>query len=534
MSVMRTEMDNHDELRMEWDPFTDHQTTGLFFPGAGRAELAEQLLHLLRYGSSLTLLVGPSGVGKRNLLVHLLSQADRDLFDLAVVEATVMLEFAQLLSQLDEPWRSLRPFTPENYLELVPAVAAAADEESKTLVCVIVGAQQLSQDVLDQLHAMLGAAAGLPVKCLLLVDAAELEAVPALHALITALPDSTLLYLDPLDEEQTREYLQYRMHAAGLGEVSFSTEQVKRIFDASGGIIAQINGVARDVLLEALPAPKSARQKQPLPRMHIGALAVAVVVLLVLFMRQTPPEHASSQHDTHVVVLDNPVQPLTVPATNDQPFAEVARVAAEASTPSAAQVAGQEAALTAQIGPLSPPVAVSESTPVTVGAPASVGQEAAVVISNAPPAAVTTSQSDAAAARRIDDRPAPVMAAQPTAPVVAAKPAIKTETPAAKPAAIDPRANWLLGLSKDHFVLQLLGAQEETTVKRFLAQYPSLRKVTYYKTWRQGKPWYVVVQGDYPSRDAARAAIAQLPASLQQQNPWIRSVAEIHQQLGQR
>lgn len=525
MSVMHTEMDSSDELRMEWDPFNDNQTEGLFFPGAGRAELGEQLLHLLRYGSNLTLLVGPSGVGKRNLLVHLLSQMDRELFDMAIIEATVMLEFSQLLSQLDDPWRSLRPFTPDNYLELVPAVAAAADEESKTLVCVIVGAQQLSQDVLTHLQALLSGAAGLPVKCLLLVDAAELEAVPALHGLIEALPESTVLYLDPLDEAQTGDYLKYRMHTAGLGQVSFSAEQVARIFSGSGGIIARINAVAREVLLEALPAPKLVNQKPPLPWMHIGALGAVIVVLLTLFLGRTTTEDAVPQNDTHVVVLDNAVQPVTAPATAELPFAEVARVAAESAQPAVSENMPAAEPL-AEIPAVASSTGMPVSAPVVASAPAPAENEAAVVISQAPPAAVAVKTDEVvAAAPAIESRPAPV---------VAAKPATPAPVPAAKPAVPEARASWLLGLPKDHFVLQLLGAQEEATVKRFLSQHPSLRKVTYYKTWRQGKPWYVVVQGAYPSRDAAKAAIGQLPASLRQQNPWIRSVAEIHQQLGQR
>src|SRR5690606_44682 len=178
MSVMNTEMEKNDELRMEWDPFTDDQVEGLFFPGAEREERVEQLAHLLRYGAPLTLLIGAAGTGKRTLLSHLLSRLDHDLFDIAVVDADVMLDLPTLLSLLDEPWRSLGPFTPDNYLGLVPAVAAAADEESKTLLCIIRHAQLLSAELVAQLQAMLAAAAGLPVKCLLLVDAVELEAVP--------------------------------------------------------------------------------------------------------------------------------------------------------------------------------------------------------------------------------------------------------------------------------------------------------------------------------------------------------------------
>lgn len=525
MSVMNTEMEKNDELRMEWDPFTDDQVEGLFFPGAEREERVEQLAHLLRYGAPLTLLIGAAGTGKRTLLSHLLSRLDHDLFDIAVVDADVMLDLPSLLSLLDEPWRSLRPFTPDNYLELVPAVAAAADEESKTLLCIIRHAQLLSAELVAQLQAMLAAAAGLPVKCLLLVDAVELEAVPAIGQLIEAFPESSVLYLDPLDQEQTAAYLAYRMHVAGLGEVRFSDEQVQRIHGQSQGIPTDINRVARDLLLEALPAPRAAQTSRvTLPWMHIGALGAVGLLLLVLIFTRSGGDGESVPVASNTVVLENAVQDVQQPA-EVTPFTEVAKVAAEiaASAPSAADKR-DDSVVVADAAVVAPTQVISE---------AAVAQQAARIEpqTTSPVAANVASGSDSVAVTPVVSEPAPV-----AKPVQAAPKAEPVKTPVSVPAktAGDPRIAWLRSLPKDHYVLQLLGAQEEATVKRFLSQYPSLRKVAYYKTWRQGKPWYVVVQGDYPSHDAAKAAIAQLPAGVQKQTPWVRQVKVIQDQLGDR
>lgn len=512
MSVMHMEMDKNDELRMDWDPFGD-RGEGQFYPGAGRAERVEQLLHLLRYGPGLSLLVGPAGVGKRTVLVHLLGQLDRELFDLAVLEASAELTFPQLLEQLDDPWRSLRPFTPDNCLEAVPAVAAAADEESKTLVCILVGAQLLSADVLENLQALLGASAGLPVKCLMLVDAPELEAAPALSGMLQALPDTAVHYVEPLDEAQTRDYLEYRMQAAGLGQMPFDDGQVKSIVAASEGFIARINRSARDMLMDAMPATPAAPEKAPLPWMHIGALG-AVVLVLLFFWGRSADEPAEITPETHRVVLDNPVQPLTEPATDQLPFAEVARVAAEAAGPG--ETAGVDSADSAAASAAATaPLAATTSASV-----APVVAEPAQPV--APPPAVAAPQS----------RPAPAATA-PAKPAASAPVAQKPAAPAstARVSAEDTRTAWLRSLPADHYVLQLLGAQEEATVKRFLSQYPSLRKVTYYKTWRQSKPWYVVVQGNYPNYDAAKAAVNQLPAGLREQKPWVRKVEAVVREI---
>lgn len=531
MSVMQKDMTNHDDMRMEWDPFSDEQIAGLFFPGAGRAEMIEQLQHLLRYGPTVTLLAGEAGVGKRMLTDQLLQELDRDLFDVADVQATVMMTFEQLLSRLDEPWRSLRPITLDNYADLVPAIAGAADDESKTLLCVVRDADQIEAAAIDLLKAMLANCAGLPVKFLLVVGVSELERAPAVHGLVDSLPDSGVLYLDPFTAEQTAEYLQYRLHTAGLGQVKFNARQLDSIYAESHGNAGKINAVARELLMESMPAPKLAAPRAKLPTLHLAALGVVAVLLTGLLLMRQGGDDAGEAQVTRPVVLENAVQ--TGPAA--ETFPEVARVAEESLGTSVTQDDSAPA-------PASSPslVAGPDQTPTPV--------EAAVTADPTPTAAIVSANSSKASA---DLTPAAKVAepgqtasaasepaaAVPAQPVVKAEPAPKSSVkpssaPASKPVAtVDPRVKWLRGLPPSHYVLQILGANEEATVKRFLSQYPSLQKVAYYRTWRQGKPWYVVVQGDYVDYEAAKNAIGRLPAQLRQQNPWIRKVELVQREL---
>ena len=79
MSVMQKDVARMDDnMPMEWDPFTDPPQGAPFFPGAGRAEIVEQLQHLLRYGPGLVVLAGASGVGKETLVDYLLDELDPD------------------------------------------------------------------------------------------------------------------------------------------------------------------------------------------------------------------------------------------------------------------------------------------------------------------------------------------------------------------------------------------------------------------------------------------------------------------------
>ncbi|HVL01966.1 MAG TPA: hypothetical protein VM553_19250, partial [Dongiaceae bacterium] len=356
MSVMQKDVALMDDnVPMEWDPFTDPQEGVPFFGGAGRAETVEQLQHLLRYGPGLVVLAGGNGVGKQTLVDHLLDQLDPDLFDVADLQANVMLSFQQLLTSLEEPWRSLHPITLDNYLELVPALASAADEESKTLLCLVRDAEQLDGESIADLKALLGVATGLPLKFLLVVGATEIEQAPHVRGLIEALPESHILYLDPLTAEQTGDYLRYRLQAAGLGKVTFNASQLEQIVRASGGIPGRINSAARELLLEAMPAQPAPAKKAAGPsfsfsKQHLAALgALVLVVLLFAFWggedeSREAPEAAAVDPASNRIVLENAAQPVAETAPTEERFAEVGRVAEQSNPVVSSETPGEMAA----------------------------------------------------------------------------------------------------------------------------------------------------------------------------------------------
>ena len=75
------------------------------------------------------------------------------------------------------------------------------------------------------------------------------------------------------------------------------------------------------------------------------------------------------------------------------------------------------------------------------------------------------------------------------------------------------------------FTLQLSGASKFNTLDAFAKQ----QKLTDYhinETKRAGKPWFVLVSGDYASLSAAKKAITTLPADVQTKKPWVRSAVQ--------
>ncbi len=92
-------------------------------------------------------------------------------------------------------------------------------------------------------------------------------------------------------------------------------------------------------------------------------------------------------------------------------------------------------------------------------------------------------------------------------------------------------ASWLWSRDPSHYTLQLLGGRTEAGIQHFIRQHKLVGKAVYYRTLRNHQPWYILVYNSYPNHARARAAIANLPASLRKTRPWPRSFASIQAEL---
>lgn len=91
---------------------------------------------------------------------------------------------------------------------------------------------------------------------------------------------------------------------------------------------------------------------------------------------------------------------------------------------------------------------------------------------------------------------------------------------------------WLLRQKPNAYTLQILGVHDRLTLNKFLTQHP-LNEIAMYKTTFQNKDWYVVLYGIYPNRSQAEEARKTLPTSLRETQPWIRSLASVHNSINQ-
>ncbi len=81
--------------------------------------------------------------------------------------------------------------------------------------------------------------------------------------------------------------------------------------------------------------------------------------------------------------------------------------------------------------------------------------------------------------------------------------------------------------NKHHYTLQVLAVSHENHLKQFIAKNKLSNKTEYISTNLHGKPWYILIYGDYPSLTAAKEALKVLPAALKPYHAWPRQFAEL-------
>jgi len=85
--------------------------------------------------------------------------------------------------------------------------------------------------------------------------------------------------------------------------------------------------------------------------------------------------------------------------------------------------------------------------------------------------------------------------------------------------------NWIKQQNKKHFTLQLLGTHNKNTLPSYIKKYSLKNDAATFKTQRNGKDWFTLIYGFYPTKSAAQAAAKQLPKGVAK--PWVRSFASI-------
>ncbi|WP_047335482.1 AAA family ATPase [Pseudomonas protegens] len=508
--------------QLSHDPFAPRVPGFKFFP-AQRKPVLGQLHHLARYSQLLLVVTGPQGSGKTLLRQALVASTNKQSVQSVVVSARGAGDAAGVLRQVAQ---ALNVAEAEIGAILAQIVQLALTGQEVYLL--VDDAEQLDESALE---ALLALAAGAPEGRPHVFLFGESSLIAALDQLNTEEERFHVIELQPYTEEETREYLAQRLEGAGQGIELFSADQISDIHESSDGWPGNINQVARDAMIEAMIASRSAVKRPSMgfnmPKKHVLAISAVVVVAVAAAWLMPGRSKAPTTGAPANEQAQLPLGQTPTPNANGSPSVEFAG----SSQPMPLPLVGQsqpvmrgplaEAAGGISEGDDGVPVEGSSAVPPTV-------------TTTAPPAGATAGPTPAPAARPTPApaqvataKPAP--AAKPAEKPVAAKPA--PAKPAEKPVTVAKAAggSWYAGQAPGNYVVQILGTSSEATAQNFVKEQGG--EYRYFKKVLNGKPLYVITYGNFASRDAAVSAIKSLPAKVQAGKPWPRTVASVQQEL---
>lgn len=517
-----------DHYQLSHDPFAPRVPGFKFFP-AQRKPVLGQLHHLARYSQLMLVVTGPVGSGKTLLRQALVASTNKQSVQSVVISARGAVGAAGVLGQVAQSL-NVGEAAVQPILSQVVQLALTGQE----VYLLVDDAEQLDDSALQALLELAaGVAEGRPHVFLF----GEPSLIAALDELQFEEERFHVIELAPYSEDETREYMEQRLEGAGRGIDVFTREQIADIHENSDGWPGTINQVARDTLIEAMIASRTTVKRPSMgfkmPKKHVLALSAVVVVAVgaaVLMPKKgdkAPTEAPAAQAQLPLgqqgngapnIEFSGSSQPMPLPLVGQsQP------VMREPLAQAAGMGEGDEAgpAGNTELQPSAPSAAVPP-TVTTIAPP----QGATASAAPTPAQPVTT--TPVAPAQK------PV-ATQPAKPVAPAKPAAApTQVASAKPVekpAVGGAGNssWYSGQKAGNYVVQIFGTSSEASAQAFVkAQGGDYR---YFRKNLQGKPLYVVTYGNFASRDAAAAAIKNLPAKVQAGKPWPRTVGSVQQEL---
>ncbi len=506
-------------FQLTHDPFAPRVPGFKFFP-AQRKPVLGQLHHLARYSQLLLVVTGPEGSGKTLLRQALFASTNKQSVQSVVVSARGAGDAAGILRQVAQTLNVARPEV-DAILNQVVQLALTGQE----VYLLVDDAEQLDDSAQE---ALLALAAGTPEGRPHVFLFGEPSMIAGLEELSGDEERFHVIELQPYTEEETREYLAQRLEGAGRGIELFSAQQISDIHESSGGWPGIINQVARDAMIEAMIASRSAVKRPSMgfkmPKKHVLAIGAVVIVAVAAAVLIPGRDKAPTAPNG-----DQGQLPLgqAAPKGGGNPSIDFAG----SSQPMPLPLVGQSQPV--MRGPLA-----EEAGGITEGddggAPAVDGGVAnpPTVTTTAPPEGASSGSAPAQrptpAPSVATAKPAPVQAPKP-APAPAPKPAAK---PAEKPVTVAkaaPGSSWYASQPGSNYVVQIVGTSSEASAQNVAKELGG--EARYFKKTLNGKPLYVVTYGNFPSHAAATAAIKNLPAKTQAGKPWPRTVASVQQEV---
>lgn len=243
-------------LELTREPFSTSPDPSFFFRSSGHAQAIARLEITIRLRRGLSLILGDVGTGKTTLARALLGNfPQEDGFEFHMIMDPSFESEHQFLVHL---WRLFGVSTScKSTLDYREAIEHHLFQggvmEGRTTVLLIDEGQKLSIDMLEHLRVLLNYETN-EFKLLQVVIFAQMELMGRITRIKNFFDRIALKYiLNPLDEQEMADMIQFRLHSAGLpqGRALFNSEAIHIIHQFTQGYPRQVALLCHNAL-EAL------------------------------------------------------------------------------------------------------------------------------------------------------------------------------------------------------------------------------------------------------------------------------------------
>ena len=457
------------------------------YQAKARSRQLDTLLHLSHFSDYLVLISAPSGAGKTTFIEQFLrvQPADACIVHLVLDEwVTAPWVVRQLAQQL--PLQIPNHASLEESILAIQELAQELTLQKEVLLVVVDNAQCLDEDALELLANLLPRSAKIDSRphVILCADHSVVERIEAPQFAELRQERFYHLVLAPFSQEESADYLRQRLQLIGISH-SLAPIQLLQLHQLAKGNPGYLNMLVNKALNKG-----SFGQQSGLPWLHIATTIIVVVVLAGIWLMNDEPTQLALQNEVDV----QPVIEVLEESLEEDPIAQ----ALPPLEPIELSLAPQNVTLEPKIESLQKPL-LEPDVQVTI------------TPDNKPKL----------------DPPAPPAKTEAVVsiPELEVWPLVTSTTKQPYSFAA------LLKLPSDRYSLQILGARLETTIEAFVKGRKFTQPHYILQLERGGKPWFMLLVGNYASSKDARSAISSLPAALQNQKPWARPVSKIQQQI---
>lgn len=515
-----------------------------------RQGLLNQLIHLAQFGDSLSVVQGVSGAGKTVIAHQLLSMLSEQMGGLPSVhlvsldkndEEDIQSSLSKIATVFGLPIASADNKTAGELLSEIRHYCQALIAEQKLSILVIDNAQSLAKDALGALLSLLQG---------------NQNTGFGLHLIFFSRPG----FIQDIDDLQLHDVSAYDFDVPNISSTElndflsavypqedFSEELVKNLWAQSKGNPGTIiNLVEKSVEDNGTEARKTIVSTRGLPVAHIVALSLLLGVLIwALIARDSGEESVSIaisggiDKNTQEVELQPQASDVEVVAEPQSYHSNVedALPVADDSVLKAGEPDKSEALVVAG-GYENDSVLDADLMESELGLDElEVENEVESVtplVSSPSVAAVdeTDEVSIAAETEILDSLPLEqVQSPEETLELIESGEVSISRLDESQDKALSGDAARLMDQPSTYYTLQVLAASKKESLQDYIDRQPNKKDLYLYEGVREGKSWFVVVCGVYPSSKEAQKARDRLPEEQKKAGPWPRSLKSIQQEI---